>query len=113
MIVEALTALEDILVRRRVLPIELVDLLEVLFPGLDLLAASLLHGSFIVAGFFFVIVVGGLDEGILVGEGEWGFHSLRVREIEVGRSGVGARCTTCKLRDPLEVEDGVSMLLRS
>ena len=81
MIVEPLTAFEDILARR-VLPIELVDLLEILFPGLDLLAA-LVRGSFIVAGF--LIVTGGLEEGILVGRGERVFHFVRSRGNGVGR----------------------------
>ena len=67
---ESLTALEDILVRR-VLPIELVDLSEILLPWLDLLAA-LLYESFIVAGFLFA--VGGFNEGIPAGKGEGGFH---------------------------------------
>ena len=71
MIVESLTALEDILVRR-VLPIELVDLVEVLFPWLDFLA-GLLHESCIVAGLL-LVVGGGLREGIPVGKGEGGFH---------------------------------------
>ena len=70
MIVEPLTALEDILLRR-VLPIELVDLFEILFPWLDLLAAFV-HESFIVAGFR--IVVAGLKEGITVGRGKGAFH---------------------------------------
>ena len=78
---ESLTALEDILVRR-VLPIELVDLFEILLPWLDLLAA-LLHESFIIAGF--VLVVGGLKEGIPVRRGEGAFHIFRVR------GGVGVR----------------------
>ena len=78
---ESLTALEDILVRR-VLPIELVNLFEILFPWLNLLAA-LLHESFVVAGFLFV--VGGLKEGILVGKGEGVFHILRVRGVGVRR----------------------------
>ena len=67
---ESLTALEDVLFRR-VLPIELVDLFEILFPWLDLLAA-LLRESFIVSGFLFV--GGGLKEGIPVGRGKGGFH---------------------------------------
>ena len=67
---ETLTALEDIPLRR-VLPIELIDLLEVLFPRLNLLAAFI-HESFIVAGF--LIVVAGLKEEIPVGRGKGGFH---------------------------------------
>ena len=66
---EPLTALEDILARR-VFPIELVDILEVLFPWLDLLGS--LAESFIGAGFLFVVC--GSKEGIPAGKGEGAFH---------------------------------------